>query len=164
MRLADAGLAISSMRVAFAVIKTAHLLAGLSLELRRPASPRWWMASPGLKASVPAAGPPRGAGRAAAAARRPRHPRDADRRTRSRHAAAGLRRRTAPLRTRRPDNRRRRDRPPRGLLLTIRRSKTDQQGASQRLPSMPSRPSRAGATAAAHEAWLRHRREASDLD
>jgi hypothetical protein len=36
VRCADAGLAVSSIRVALAAIKTAHLLAGLSLDLRHP--------------------------------------------------------------------------------------------------------------------------------
>jgi len=36
VRLADAGLAVSSIRVALAAIKTAHLLAGRALDLRHP--------------------------------------------------------------------------------------------------------------------------------
>jgi len=36
VRLADAGLAVSSIRVALAAIKTAHLLAGQALDLRHP--------------------------------------------------------------------------------------------------------------------------------
>jgi hypothetical protein len=36
VRLADAGLAVSSIRVALAAICTAHLLAGRSLDLRHP--------------------------------------------------------------------------------------------------------------------------------
>ena len=36
VRRADDGLTVSSLRVALAAIRTAHLLAGLSLDLRHP--------------------------------------------------------------------------------------------------------------------------------
>jgi hypothetical protein len=36
VRCADHGLAVSSIRVALATIRTAHLLAGLALDLRHP--------------------------------------------------------------------------------------------------------------------------------
>jgi site-specific recombinase XerD len=54
--------------------------------------------------------------------------------------------------------------PDRGLLLTIGRSKTDQVGAGQRV-AVHANPAEPGCCpAAALEAWLRHRREAPDLD
>jgi hypothetical protein len=45
VRLADAGLAVSSIRVALAAIRTAHLLAGHAIAT--PGSPWWSRASPG---------------------------------------------------------------------------------------------------------------------
>jgi integrase len=54
--------------------------------------------------------------------------------------------------------------PGRGIMLTIRRSKTDQVGAGQRV-AVHANPADLGCCpAAALEAWLRHRREAPDLD
>jgi len=54
--------------------------------------------------------------------------------------------------------------PGRGLLLTIGRSKTDQHGAGQRV-AVHANPAEPGCCPAeALDAWLRHRRDAPDLD
>ena len=57
VRLADQGLAVSSIRVALAAIRTAHLLAGRSIDLRHARLPWSLKASPARRASVPAARP-----------------------------------------------------------------------------------------------------------
>ena len=113
VRCADQGFAVSSIRVHLAAIRTAHLLAGLSLDLRHPrlamvvegvtrakgVRPRRQAAPavPGvlrlMLAARPAPATPLGAAGPA------------------RHAAGGLRRRAAPFRAGCPHPGRRRDRP-----------------------------------------------------
>ena len=100
VRLADQGLAVSSIRVALAAIRTAHLLAGRSIDLRHP---RLAMVlegvtrSKGIRPRRQAAPAVPGLLRLMLAKRpAPALPFGA------RHAAAGLRRRAPPRRTRRP--------------------------------------------------------------
>jgi integrase len=54
--------------------------------------------------------------------------------------------------------------PSRGLMLLIARSKTDQQGAGQRVAVHANPAEPAFCPAAALDLWLRHRLEAADLD
>ena len=161
VRCADQGFAVSSIRVHLAAIKTAHLLAGLSLDLRHPrlamvvegvtrakgVRPRRKAAPavPGvlrqLLAARPSPGSPIGA---------------RDRAMLLLGFGAALRRSelvaltigdVEPV-------------PGRGLLLTIGRSKTDQHGAGQRV-AVHANPAEPGCCpAAALDAWLRHRRAA----
>ena len=59
VRCADQGFAVSSIRVHLAAIRTAHLLAGRCRSTcATRASPWWWRASPGRRASGRAARPP----------------------------------------------------------------------------------------------------------
>jgi len=165
VRLADAGQAVSSIRVALAAIRTAHLLAGISLDLRHP---RLVMVVEGVTRSK-GVRPQRKAAPAVPGVLRlmlTGRP--------SAATALGARDRAmlllgfgAALRRselvglalgdveRVPD---------RGLLLTVRRSKTDQHGVGQ-LVAVYANPSEPGfCPAAALDAWLHHRREAPDLD
>jgi len=177
VRLADQGLAVSSIRVALAAIATAHRLAGIALDLRHP---RFAMVLEGITRSTGV---------------RPRR--------QAAPAVPGVLRlmlssRGAPADGHRPDDARTaraaivaRDRamlligfgaalrrselvalrlgdvelvPDRGLLLTIARSKTDQHGAGQRV-AVHANPAEPGfCPAAALEDWLAHRRTAPDLD
>ena len=166
VRCADQGFAVSSIRVHLAAIRTAHLLAGLSLDLRHP---RLAMVVEGVTRvqGRPAAPPgrPRGARRAAPDAGptpRPPTPRSAPRD--ARHAAGGLRRRAAPFRAGGADPRRRRNRP---------RPRPARAGAPlEDRPAGPGsghrglgQPGGAGfLPLAALDAWLAHRRTAPDLD
>jgi integrase len=159
------GLAVSSIRVALAAIKTAHLLAGRSLDLRHPrlamvvegvtrakgVRPRRQAtpAVPGMLRLMLAARPseetPLGA---------------RDRAMLLVGFGAALRRSEIVTLTHGDVE----TVPGRGLLLTIRRSKTDQLGAGQRV-AVHANPAEPGCCpAAALEAWLGHRREAPDLD
>jgi len=54
--------------------------------------------------------------------------------------------------------------PDKGLLLTIRRSKTDQHGAGQRVAVLANRSEPDCCPVAALDAWMHHRRTAPDLD
>jgi site-specific recombinase XerD len=171
VHLADAGragrggLAVSSIRVHLAAIKTAHLLAGLSLDLRHPrlamviegvtrstgVRPRRQAAPavPDLLRRMLAARPP---GETPLGAR--------DRAMLLLGFGAALRRSElvslalGDVETV----------PDRGLLLTIARSKTDQVGAGQRV-AVHANPAEPGCCpAAALAAWLHHRHAAPDLD
>ena len=160
VRCADQGFAVSSIRVHLAAIKTAHLLAGLSLDLRHP---RLAMVvegvtrATGIRPRRQAAPAVPGVLRLLLAARpAPDTPLGArDRAMLLLGFGAALRRAelvaltigdVAPV-------------PGRGLLLTIARSKTDQHGAGQRV-AVHANPAEPGCCpAAALEAWLRHRRD-----
>ena len=111
VRCADQGFAVSSIRVHLAAIRTAHLLAGRALDLRHP---RLAMVvegitrSKGVRPRRQAAPAVPGVLRLMLAARPAR--RHAARRQGPGDAAAGLRRRAAPLRAGLPHPGRRRDR------------------------------------------------------
>jgi site-specific recombinase XerD len=164
-RAGHGGLAVSSIRVHLAAIKTAHLLAGLSLDLRHP---RLAMMIEGVTRSTGV---------------RPRR--------QAAPAVPELLRRTLAARPQGEKPLGARDRamlllgfsaalrrselislalgdvetvPDRGLLLTIARSKTDQVGAGQRVAVHANPAEPRCCPAAALVAWLRHRREAPDLD
>jgi site-specific recombinase XerD len=165
VRLADSGLAVSSIRVHLAAIRTAHLLAGRSIDLRHPrlamvvegvtrakglrprrkATP----AVPGVLRQMLAQRPP------------PDNPLGArDRAMLLLGFGAALRRSElvgltiGDVETV----------PERGLLLTIGRSKTDQHGIGQRV-AVWANPSEEGfCPAAALAAWMAYRRQAADLD
>src|SRR5580698_4077278 len=165
VRCADQGFAVSSIRVHLAAIRTAHLLAGLSLDLRHPRlamvvegvtrakgmRPRRQAAPavPGVLrlmiAGRPAADTPLGARERAmllvgfgAALRR------------SELVALTL----GDVETV----------PGRGLRLLIRRSKTDQQGQGQDIAVWANPADEGFCPLAALNAWLVHRRTAADLD
>ena len=165
VRCADQGLAVSSIRVALAAIKTAHLLAGLSLDLRHPrlamvvegvtrskgVRPRRQAAPavPGvlrlMLAKRPAATTPLGA---------------RDRAMLLLGFGAALRRSelvalalgdVEPV-------------PGRGLRVLVRRSKTDQHGQGQAIAVWANPAEPQACPLAALDAWLAHRRTAPDLD
>jgi site-specific recombinase XerD len=165
VRLADGGLAVSSIRVALAAIKTAHLLAGRSVDLRHP---RLAMVvdgvtrARGVRPRRQAAAAVPGVLRLLLAARpSPATPIGArDRAMLLLGFGAALRRSELVALTIGDVE----TAPGRGLLLTVRRSKTDQIGVGQHVAvhANPVEPGCCPATAL--EAWLRHRREAPDLD
>jgi site-specific recombinase XerD len=166
VRRADEGKTVSAIRVALAAIRTAHLLAGLaSPDLRHPrlamvldgitrskgVRPRRQAtpAVPGVLRRLLAARPP---------AEKPIGARD--RAMLLLGFGAALRRaELVALRLGDIDTV-----PGRGILLTIRRSKTDQHGQGQQIAiwANPHEPDCCPATAL--EAWLRHRRTAPDLN
>src|SRR5690242_16560620 len=165
VRLADAGLAVSSIRVALAAIRTAHLLAGRAIDLRHP---RLAMVVEGITRST-GVRPRRKAAPAVPGVLRlmlgalpsPDSPLGA----RSRamlllgFGAALRRSELVGLRLGDVDTV-----PGRGLLVTIGRSKTDQHGAGQRV-AVWANPAESGfCPEAALETWLAHRRTAADLD
>jgi site-specific recombinase XerC len=165
VRCADQGFAVSSIRVHLAAIKTAHLLAGLSLDLRHP---RLAMVvegvtrSTGIRPRRQAAPAVPGVLRLLLAARPPgENPIGArDRAMLLLGFGAALRRSELVALTIGDVE----TAPGRGLLLTIARSKTDQHGAGQRV-AVHANPADPGCCpAAALDAWLHHRREAPDLD
>ena len=165
VRCADQGFAVSSIRVHLAAIRTAHLLAGLSLDLRHP---RLAMVVEGVTRSkgmrprrqaapaVPGVLRLMVAGRPAA---------DAPLGARERAMllvgfGAALRRSELVALTLGDVE----TVPGRGLRLLIRRSKTDQQGQGQDI-AVWANPAEAGfCPLAALNAWLVHRRTAADLD
>jgi len=165
VRCADQGFAVSSIRVHLAAIKTAHLLAGLSLDLRHP---RLAMVVEGVTRSK-GVRPRRKAAPAVPdvlrllLAARPA-PGEAigarDRAMLLLGFGAALRRSELVALTIGDVE----TIPGRGIMLTIRRSKTDQAGAGQRVAvhANPAEPGCCPATAL--DAWLRHRRDAPDLD
>jgi site-specific recombinase XerD len=171
VRCADQGFAVSSIRVHLAAIRTAHLLAGLSLDLRHPrlamvvegvtrakgVRPRRQAAPavPGvlrlMVAGRSAAGTPLGA-REAIVAR--------ERAMLLVGFGAALRRSELVALTLGDVE----TVPGRGLRLLIRRSKTDPQGQGQDI-AVWANPAEAGfCPLAAPNAWLVHRRTAADLD
>src|SRR5271165_3367931 len=166
VRCADAGFAVSSIRVHLAAIRTAHLLAGRSLDLRHPrrqAAP----AVPGvlrlMVGNRASAATPLGT-REATVARETTVVREAivarERAMLLLGFGAALRRSelvaltlgdVTPV-------------PGRGLRVLVRRSKTDQQGQGQEI-AVWANPAEAGfCPLAAVDAWLVHRRTAPDLD
>ena len=163
VRRADDGLAVSSLRVALAAIKTAHLLAGLSLDLRHP---RLAMVREGITRSK---------------GLRPRR--------QATPAVPGVLRRLLAARPSATTPLGARDRamlllgfgaalrrselvgltigdvaavPGRGLMLSIGRSKTDQQGKGQQVAVCANPAERDFCPAAALEAWMAHRSHAPD--
>jgi len=165
VRCADQGFAVSSIRVHLAAIKTAHLLAGLSLDLRHP---RLAMVVEGVTRSK-GVRPRRKAAPAVAGvlrlllAARPAPDKAIGARDRAMLLlgfGAALRRSELVALTIGDVE----TVPGRGIMLTIRRSKTDQAGAGQRV-AVHANPADPGCCpAAALDAWLRHRRDAPDLD
>ncbi len=164
VRRADDGLAVSSLRVALAAIRTAHLLAGFSLDLRHP---RLAMVlegvtrTKGLAARRKAAPAVPGVLRLMlAACAGPEQPLGArDRAMLLLGFGAALRRSelvgltigaVAPVAGR-------------GLMLTIARSKTDPHGAGQRVAVCANPQDPAFCPAAALAAWMAHRHRAPDL-
>ena len=165
VRCADQGFAVSSIRVHLAAIKTTHLLASLSLDLRHP---RLAMVIDGVTRSKSvrprrkAAPAVPGVLRLLLAARPPsENPIGArDRAMLLLGIGAALRRsKLVALTTGDVEIV-----PGRGLLLTISRTRSDQVGAGQRV-AVHANPAEPGCCpAAALDVWLRHRREAPDLD
>src|SRR5215471_10785333 len=165
VRLADQGLAVSSIRVALAAIRTAHLLAGRSIDLRHP---RLAMVLEGVTRSK-GVRPRRQAAPAVPGllrlmlAKRPAPALPLGARERAMLLVgfgAALRRSELVAPTlgdvvRVPDK---------GLLLTIARSKTDQQAKGQRVAVCANPTEPAVCPTAALDAWLAHRRTAPDLD
>ncbi|HTX85275.1 MAG TPA: tyrosine-type recombinase/integrase [Streptosporangiaceae bacterium] len=165
VRCADQGFAVSSIRVHLAAIKTAHLLAGLSLDLRHP---RLAMVvegvtrSKGIRPRRRAAPAVPGVLRLLLAARpSPDEPIGArDRAMLLLGFGAALRRSELVALTIGDVE----TVPGRGIMLTIGRSKTDQAGAGQRV-AVHANPAEPGCCpAVALDDWLRHRRDAPDLD
>ena len=168
VRCADQGFAVSSIRVHLAAIRTAHLLAGLSLDLRHPRHPRLAMVvegvtrSKGVRPRRQAAPAVPGVLRLMVAGRPA-----ADTPLGARERAmllvgfgAALRRSELVALTLGDVE----TVPGRGLRLLIRRSKTDQQGQGQDI-AVWANPAEAGfCPLAALNAWLAHRRTAADLD
>jgi integrase len=170
VRRADDGLAVSTLRVHLAAIRTAHLLAGVPLDLRHPrlamvldgitrskgtrprrqAAPavpdilRRMLATPGLDPAV--------AGMRAALVAR-------DRAMLLLGFGAALRR-SELVALRLGDVS---IVPGRGVTVTVRRSKTDQQGRGQDVAIWANPTAPDFCPLAALEAWLAHRRVAADL-
>jgi len=165
VRCADQGFAVSSIRVHLAAIKTAHLLAGLSLDLRHP---RLAMVVEGVTRSK-GVRPRRKAAPAVPdvlrllLAARPA-PGEAigarDRAMLLLGFGAALRRSELVALTIGDVE----TIPGRGIMLTIKRSKTDQAGAGQRVAVHANSAEPGCCPAAALGAWLGHRRDAPDLD
>jgi site-specific recombinase XerD len=165
VRLADAGLAVSSIRVHLAAIRTAHLLAGRSIDLRHP---RLAMVVEGVTRSK-GVRPRRKASPAVPGvlrlmlAQRPSATSPLGARDRAMlligFGAALRRSEIVGLAIGDVEFV-----PEKGLLLTIGRSKTDQRGKGQRVAVWANRNEPGFCPVSAFEAWVRHRREAKDLD
>ena len=165
VRLADAGLAVSSIRVALAAIRTAHLLAGRAIDLRHP---RLAMVVEGITRST-GVRPRRKATPAVPGVLRlmlgalpsPASPLGARSRAMLLLGFGAALRRSELVGLSLGDVE---TVAGRGLLITVARSKTDQHGAGQRV-AVWANPTEPGfCPAAALEAWLAHRRLAPDLD
>jgi site-specific recombinase XerD len=165
VRLADAGLAVSSIRVALAAIRTAHLLAGRAIDLRHP---KLAMVVEGITRSK-GVRPRRKAAPAVPGVLRlmlgalpsPDSPLGARSRAMLLLGFGAALRRSELVGLSLGDVE---TVPGRGLLITVARSKTDQHGAGQRV-AVWANPSEPGfCPEAALEAWLAHRRTAADLD
>jgi len=177
VHLADRGLAVSSIRVALAAIKTAHLLAGRSLDLRhtrlamvvdgitrakgirprRQAAPAVPDVLRRMLATRPSPAPLSGA-RAASVTRAAIVARE--RAMLLVGFGAALRRSELVALTLGDVE----TVPERGLRLTVRRSKTDQHGAGQAIAVWANPQDPGFCPLAALDAWLVHRRRAADLD
>jgi site-specific recombinase XerD len=162
---ADQGFAVSSIRVALAAIRTAHLLAGLSLDLRHPRLAMVLQGvtrSKGVRPRHQAAPAVPGVLRLMLAARpAPTTPIGArDRAMLLLGFGAALRRSELVALTLGDVE----TVPGRGIKLLVRRSKTDQQGQGQDIAvwANPQEPGFCPLTAL--DAWLAHRRTAPDLD
>jgi integrase len=178
VHLADRGLAVSSIRVALAAIKTAHLLAGRALDLRHP---RLAMVvdgitrAKGIRPRHQAAPAVPDVLRRMLATRRPSPAPLSGARAASVTRAAIVARERAMLLVGFGAALRRSELvalslgdvetvPGRGLRLTIRRSKTDQHGVGQAIAVWANPQDPGFCPLAALDAWLAHRRRAPDLD
>jgi len=165
VRLADQGLAMSSIRVALAAIRTAHLLTGRSLDLRHP---RLAMVVEGVTRSK-GVRPRRKATPAVPGVLRlmlakrpsPATPLGARERAMLLVGFGAALRRSELVGIALGDVEHVAER---GLLLTIARSKTDQHGQGQRVAIWANPDEPGFCPAAALEAWMIHRRTAPDLD
>jgi site-specific recombinase XerD len=165
VRCADAGFAVSSIRVALAAIRTAHLLAGLSVDLRHP---RLAMVLEGVTRAK-GVRPRRQATPAVPGVLRlmlaKRSSADIPLGARDRAMlllgfGAALRRSELVALTIGDVE----TVPGRGLRLLVRRSKTDQHGAGQAI-AVWANPDQPGVCPlVAVDTWLAHRRQAADLD
>jgi site-specific recombinase XerD len=165
VRLADAGRAVSSIRVALAAIRTAHLLAGRAIDLRHP---KLAMVVEGITRST-GVRPRRKAAPAVpgvlrlmlAALPSPDGPLGVRARAMLLLGFGAALRRSELVGLSLGDIE---TVSGRGLLVTVARSKTDQHGQGQRV-AVWANPTEPGfCPAAALEAWLAHRRTAPDLD
>ena len=166
VRCADHGLAVSSIRVHLAAIRTAHLLAGRALDLRHP---RLAMVvegvtrAKGVRPRRQAAPAVPGVLRLMLAARPPRPTRPLGARDRAMLLlgfGAALRRSELVALTLGDVE----TVPGRGLKLLVRRSKTDQHGQGHDIAVWANPDEPGVCPLAALETWLAHRRAAPDLD
>ena len=155
---ADDGVAVSTLRVDLATIRTAHLLAGIPLDLR---DPRLAMVVEGYYSSprhlAATAGHAHRVGRAASAALRLPAVRNSTRRARPRHAPAGFGaalRRSELVALQLRDIKSESDR---GIRLLVQRSKTGQYGKSQDLAVQASPADPAVCPLTALQEWQAHR-------
>ena len=165
VRLADQGLAVSTIRVALAAIRTAHLLAGRSIDLRHPSLAmvlEGVTRSKGVRPRRQAAPAVPDLLRLMLAKRASSaQPLGARERAMLLIGFGAALRRTELVGLRLGDVERV---PDKGLLLTIGRSKTDQHGKGQRV-AVWANPTEPGfCPAASLDDWLAHRRTAPDLD
>jgi site-specific recombinase XerD len=165
VRLADQGLTVSTIRVALAAIRTAHLLAGRSIDLRHPSLAmvlEGVTRSKGIRPRRQAAPAVPDLLRLMLAKRASSaQPLGARERAMLLLGFGAALRRTELVGLRLGDVERV---PDKGLLLTIGRSKTDQHGKGQRV-AVWANPTEPGfCPAASLDAWLAHRRTAPDLD
>ena len=165
VRLADEGLTVSSIRVALAAIRTAHLLVGLSLDLRHPRLAlvlEGVTRAKGIRASRQAAPAVPGVLRLMVAkSPSPATPLGARDRAMLLLGFGAALRRSELVALTLGDIETVADR---GVRVLIRRSKTDQQGEGQTVAvwANPDQPDFCPAVAL--ERWMEHRRMAPDLD
>ena len=165
VRRADDGLAVSSLQIALAAIRTAHLLASIPLD---PRHPRLAMVLEGIVRSK-GRRPRRRATPAGANVLRlmlatppsPDTPLGARNRAMLLLGFAAALRRSELVALTLGDVE---SVPQRGLRVLVRRSKTDQQGKGQEVAIWANAGNPGFCPAAALEAWLVHRRQAKDLD
>jgi site-specific recombinase XerD len=165
VRCADQGFAVSSIRVHLAAIRTAHLLAGRSLDLRHPRLAmvlEGVIRSRGARPNRQATPAVPGVLRLMLAARpSPNTPLGARDRAMLLLGFGAALRRSELVALSLGDIE---AVPGRGLMLMIRRSKTDQHGTGQRV-AVHANPGEPGfCPAAALARWMEHRRTGPDLD
>jgi site-specific recombinase XerD len=165
VRCADQGFAVSSIRVHLAAIRTAHLLAGRSLDLRHPRLAmvlEGVIRSRGARPNRQAAPAVPGVLRLMLAARpSPDMPLGARDRAMLLLGFSAALRRSELVALSLGDVE---AVPGRGLMLLIRRSKTDQHGTGQRV-AVHANPGEPGfCPAAALACWMEHRRAGPDFD
>ena len=165
VRCADQGFAVSSIRVHLAAIRTAHLLAGRSLDLRHPRLAmvlEGVIRSRGARPNRQAAPAVPGVLRLMLAARpSPGTPLGARDRAMLLLGFSAALRRSELVALSLGDVE---TVPGRGLMLLIRRSKTDQHGTGQRV-AVHANPGEPGfCPVAALARWMEHRRAGPDLD